>query len=72
MKLPNAERAIIDQEKICSYLLNLSHKRRTSKAKLLYSLGYIDERWQDLERDIRRDHLRSEIVELHETIWGKR
>jgi hypothetical protein len=40
MKLPNAVNAIIEENKLVTYLLNLNHRRGGSKAKLLGSLGY--------------------------------
>jgi hypothetical protein len=72
MKLPNAEFAIIEQEKITNYLLDVEHKRGGSKARLLHSLGYNLENWQQLELDIRRTHLTGEVIESRETLWGNR
>ena len=40
MKLPYADRAIIAADKLTGYLLNVSHKRGGSKARLLLSVGY--------------------------------
>jgi hypothetical protein len=40
MKLPNADKAIIAQDKLCNYLLNVAHRRGSSKAKLLLAMGY--------------------------------
>jgi hypothetical protein len=72
MKVPNSANAVIEEGKISQYLLNLDHKRGAAKAKLLHSLGYSAKQWQILERDIRRDHLESDIVEVRETRWGIR
>jgi hypothetical protein len=40
MTAPNADPAIIAPEKITRYLLNMSHKRGSPKARLLLNLGY--------------------------------
>jgi hypothetical protein len=34
MKVPNVDRAIVAEEKLTSYLLNVSHKRGAPKARL--------------------------------------
>ena len=40
MKLPNAEKAIIRQEKLAEYLLNLSHPDGWGKAKFFIQCGF--------------------------------
>ncbi len=57
MKVPNAERAVIEEEKLCDYLLNVAHRRGGSKAKMLVRMGYSPEHsiWQtDLGTDYPR------------------
>lgn len=49
MKLPNAENAIITADKVAEYLLDLGHRRGAGKAKILYSLGYTAQYWQELD-----------------------
>jgi hypothetical protein len=72
MKIPNHEQAIIEPDKLTEYLLNPNHQRGKSKAHLLMKLGYSLENWQELEQDIRRDHLNEEITEIQETPYGVR
>jgi hypothetical protein len=72
MKLPNAENAIILEDKVAGYLLDLTHRRGGSKARLLRSLGYQAECWQQLADVLRREHLTSEVIEQRNTIWGRR
>ena len=72
MKLPNAENAIIEEEKVVHYLLNLIHRRGASKARLLKSLGYEASEWQRLANDLRQQHLTADVVEQHATNWGER
>jgi hypothetical protein len=61
MKLPNADNAIIAPEKLRDYLLNPEHRRGRSKAKMLLSMGYRTDHWQQLEMDLRRQHLLADI-----------
>ncbi len=72
MKLPNAGRAIIAEDKLRTYLLNAPHRRGGSKAKLLLSMGYSADAWQRLEADIRISHLTAEVVRQVETEYGMR
>ena len=72
MKLPNAENAIIAEDKLAGYLLDLGHRRGGSKAKLLHSLGYETQHWQRLADDVRQQHLTAEVIEERDTVWGRR
>jgi hypothetical protein len=72
MKLPNADKAVIDLDKIALYLLNVDHPQGGSKARLLSSLGYSVEQCQQLEGDIRHMHLSEEVVAVRQTLWGVR
>ncbi|MGK7946482.1 MAG: DUF6883 domain-containing protein [Microcystaceae cyanobacterium] len=72
MKLPNRKNAIIETSKLRDYLLNYSHKRGGTKAKLLLKNGYSQENWQQLEQDIRQTHLNQDIDIIKETVYGTR
>ena len=72
MKIPNSDRAIIEQSKITEYLLNTQHKRGSSKAKILLKFGYSLENWQQLESDIRKFHLTADVDIIRETAYGVR
>lgn len=72
MKLPNADRAVIDPAKIVRYLLDVDHPDGGSKARLLVSLGYSAADWQQLAADLRRMHLTEEYVTTSHTTWGVR
>ena len=52
MPFPNAEHAVITEEKICGYLLNPSHPVGGSKAVWFASIGYTMGNWQDLANDL--------------------
>jgi len=72
VKVPNAERAVIATEKLRNYLLNLSHRRGGSKARLLLSLGYAAATWQRLDADIRAQHLTTDVELQVDTEYGAR
>ena len=52
MPFPNAEQAVIAEEKIRGYLLNPSHPVGGSKAVWFASIGYTMGNWQDLASDL--------------------
>ena len=72
MKIPNAGNAVIAEDKLRNYLLNLAHRRGGPKAKLLLGMGYRADDWQRLEADIRAQHLTAEITGETDTDYGKR
>ena len=72
MKLPNRESALIEPEKLTEYLLNIDHYRGGTKAKLLLRFGYSPANWQQLEADLRRYHLESDVNLIRETPYGTR
>ncbi len=72
MLIPNADKAVIEQDKIALYLLDTEHLRGGSKAKLLISLGYDAKHWQQLAEDLRFQHLQAEFLSKRETAWGSR
>ncbi|SRR6266566_3236629 len=48
MRLPNAEAAIVEREKITGYLLNPAHPDNGGKAELFLALGFTRENWRAL------------------------
>ncbi|MEM6868256.1 MAG: DUF6883 domain-containing protein [Cyanobacteria bacterium P01_C01_bin.121] len=72
MKLPNCDRAIITQTKLTEYLLNIKHKRGSSKAQLLIQFGYSINNWKRLDADIRQSHLTQDVDRIRETQYGVR
>ena len=53
MKLPAAERAVIEPAKIRDYLLSSSHPVGRFKAPFFASLGYTSANWRRLDEDLR-------------------
>ncbi|NET24777.1 DUF6883 domain-containing protein [Okeania sp. SIO1I7] len=70
MKIPNQSQAIIEQSKITEYLLNIQHLKGGHKARLLIKFGYNINNWQQLEADIRENHLNADPEIVKETAYG--
>jgi hypothetical protein len=61
MKLPRADRAVVDQEKIQQYLLNASHPDNGGKADFFKCLGFRQAEWRILAGAL-QDLAREELV----------
>lgn len=72
MRIPNAEQAVIAPEKLRDYLLNPEHRRGASKAVLLISMGYETDQWQQLDADLRAQHLTADVEHVEDTDYGTR
>ena len=48
MKLPNAEQAVVEREKITDYLLNPTHRYGASKAAFFADFGFRLDEWEQL------------------------
>lgn len=53
MKLPNADLALVEREKITGYLLDSSHRFGVSKARFFMQFGFRVEDWEMLARTFR-------------------
>ncbi|MFQ6033384.1 MAG: DUF6883 domain-containing protein [Candidatus Bipolaricaulia bacterium] len=72
MRLSRAERAIIEERKVRDYLLSPTHSVGRFKAAFFVQMGYAQERWEELERDLREQHLTQEAEEIGETRYGRK
>jgi len=50
MKLPNADQAVVPQEKLTEYLLSDTHTDGSPKANFFRSFGFTVTNWQELAR----------------------
>ena len=72
MKLPNLEEAVVPEEKIVLYLLNLGHHKGGGKAKFFLQFGFSIAQWEDLA-DALFVHAQSyEVVKTEQTKFGIR
>ena len=72
MRLPNAERAIVDPTKITEYLLNLSHPDGASKARFFGRFGFSLDRWENLAKSLRDHAMRHTVESVTESEYGLR
>jgi hypothetical protein len=72
MKLPNAHLAIVEQAKICDYLLNAEHRFGASKARFFGEFGFTLEAWEELAIALKKHAEDNEVAKVKETGFGPR
>ncbi|MGE0685084.1 MAG: DUF6883 domain-containing protein [Candidatus Binatia bacterium] len=72
MKLPNAHLAIVEQGKICDYLLNSDHRFGASKARFFSEFGFRVEAWKVLADALLEQGQQHEVSKVKETGFGPR
>ena len=72
MRLPNAERARVDREKLTDYLLCVSHPDGGSKAEFLARFGFRVDDWEVLAEALRRHGAHSDVVNSVDSAYGMR
>ena len=72
MKLPHADLAVVEQTKICGYLLNPSHRYGASKSRFFAQFGFRAEAWEELALALREHGRQNEVSRVKETGFGPR
>ena len=72
MKIPNANSAVVDREKISEYLLNREHADNGGKADFFIALGFSLNEWEMLAESLRRLATISEVSQSMESPHGKK
>jgi len=72
MKLPNAQKAIVDERKVREYLLSPSHPVGRFKAKFFESVGFPPEAWSGFMGALKRHAAEGEAQVLEESDYGKK
>jgi len=73
LKLPNADRAVVDIEKLRDYCLNPEHRRGCHKARVFNaSLGFTRENAEDLRRILLAAALKNNAIPLEHDEYGNR
>jgi len=72
MKLPNAQLAVVEQEKVVGYLLNPAHRYGASKARFFVEFGFRLDDWETLSRALREHGQQLEVSMERETGFGPR
>jgi len=72
MKLPHAEKVVVEREKIVDYLLNVAHRYGASKARFFSKCGFRVEEWQRLAEALREHGRAHEVAQERQTGFGPR
>jgi hypothetical protein len=72
MRLPHADAAIVEQAKICGYLLDPEHPFGASKARFFTAFGFTLDAWEELAIALRRYAAENDVVKVKETDFGPR
>jgi hypothetical protein len=72
MKLPNAQMAVVDREKIAEYLLNPAHPDNGGKAEFYRQLGFSRDQWEILTAALKALAGNEEVAETTESPHGKK
>jgi hypothetical protein len=72
MKLPNADKVVVERRKIVDYLLNPKHRFGASKAEFFIHFGFQVKDWEQLAQALRRHGQTHEVKRMQETGFGPR
>jgi len=71
VRLPGADRAVIDDRKIREYFLSPTHPLGRFKAHVFARIGYGADDWKILELDLRTQHLGLDAEPLEVNEYGQ-
>ncbi len=71
-QLPGADQALINPRKLRDYALNAEHHSGRYKAAFFAQMGYTAENWQELECDIRVQHLTQPAEPGQRSAFGRK
>ena len=72
MKLQNADRAIVEANKLHGDLLSATHPVGRFKARFFRRLGYEADEWRQLDADLRGQHLPEDARLVDSTAYGRK
>jgi hypothetical protein len=72
MKLPNADKAIVERAKVADYLLNAAHPDNSGKAEFFIRLGFRREQWEILAAALKALAVESEVTAAADSPHGKK
>jgi len=72
VRLPSAERAIVQQAKVCDYLLSMNHPIGRFKAAFFGALGYTIEHWERLQADLLQLAQSGKAVPGQRSLYGQK
>jgi hypothetical protein len=72
MRLPKAELALVEREKVVGYLLNRAHRYGASKARFFSEFGFTVDAWEGLGEALRLHGQTHQVTRTKETPFGPR
>jgi hypothetical protein len=72
MKLPNADKLVVEREKITDYLLNPAHPDNGGKAEFFEKLGFRRKEWEALATALRTLAQTAEVTSHAESPHGRK
>jgi hypothetical protein len=72
VKLPHADRAVVDDAKVRDYLLSPSHPVGRFKAHFFSGLGFSQDQWESLVSELERHAVDAEAKELDPSPYGRK
>ena len=72
MRIPNHQKAIVEERKVRDYLLSGSHPVGRFKARLFAALGFNSENWSALQSELRQVVARGEAQLVQESMFGRK
>lgn len=72
MKLPGADRAVVDEPKVRDYLISESHPVGRFKATFFRALGYSTTGWERLAMDLRIHAIANEATPTEVNEYGQK
>jgi hypothetical protein len=72
VKLPNAEKARVERNKIVDYLLNPVHPDNSGKAAFFEGLGFRRDEWKSLAKSLQELAARTEITNATVSPHGRK
>ena len=72
MKLPVANKLVVEREKITDYLLNPAHRYGAGKARFFTHFGFRAAAWEQLAQALREHGLKHDVTKTRETGFGPR
>lgn len=71
-RLPNAEKALIESEKIRGYILSSAHPVGRFKAAFFSRFGYSAENWGEFEQGLKQLIMSEDVSSVEETRYGRK
>ena len=72
MKLPNADKSVIERAKIVDYLLNAAHPDNGGKAKFFEEMGFRREKWEALALALRTLAVETNVAQSFNSAHGEK